>query len=192
MTWNFQAGNCSTLIFGRAIMVLKLGSLISPFKNTDQEFQKTQKKNERLKIELANERQIILELKAKMSDVGEVRSSNMELIDQLQKAKAAIEKLSAIRDRQKTQIDVSLGNTSQHHSITRGRLFYSFVKELKAELKLCSHAATDDRETLQTQLLSLTSDLKTTKMALDETIKREKQVRILLRPIRENAICKQY
>ena len=42
-----------------------------------------------------------------MSDVGEVRSSNMELIDQLQKAKAAIEKLSAIRDRQKTQIDVS-------------------------------------------------------------------------------------
>ena len=70
-------------------------------------FQKTQKKNERLKIELANERQIILELKAKMSDVGEVRSSNMELIDQLQKAKAAIEKLSAIRDRQKTQIDVS-------------------------------------------------------------------------------------
>ena len=62
-------------------------------------------------------------------------------------------------------------------------MFYSFVKELKAELKLCSHAATDDRETLQTQLLSLTSDLKTTKMALDETIKREKQVRILLRPI---------
>ena len=58
---------------------------------------------------MANERQIILELKAKMSDVGEVRSSNMELIDQLQKAKAAIEKLSAIRDRQKTQIDVSLG-----------------------------------------------------------------------------------
>ena len=56
---------------------------------------------------MANERQIILELKAKMSDVGEVRSSNMELIDQLQKAKAAIEKLSAIRDRQKTQIDVS-------------------------------------------------------------------------------------
>ena len=42
-----------------------------------------------------------------MSDVGEVRASNMELIDQLQKAKAAIEKLSAIRDRQKTQIDVS-------------------------------------------------------------------------------------
>jgi len=115
--------------------------------------QKTQKKNERLKVELANERQIILELKAKMSDVGEVRASNMELIDQLQKAKAAIEKLSAIRDRQKTQID-----------------------ELKAELKLCSHAATDDRETLQTQLLSLTSDLKTTKMALDETIKREKQL----------------
>ena len=61
---------------------------------------------------MANERQIILELKAKMSDVGEVRSSNMELIDQLQKAKAAIEKLSAIRDRQKTQIDVSLGNAS--------------------------------------------------------------------------------
>ena len=73
----------------------------------NQKFQKTQKKNERLKVELANERQIILELKAKMSDVGEVRASNMELIDQLQKAKAAIEKLSAIRDRQKTQIDVS-------------------------------------------------------------------------------------
>ena len=53
-----------------------------------------------------------------------------------------------------------------------------FIQELKAELKLCSHAATDDRETLQTQLLSLTSDLKTTKMALDETIKREKQVKI--------------
>ena len=73
----------------------------------NKKFQKTQKKNERLKVELANERQIILELKAKMSDVGEVRASNMELIDQLQKAKAAIEKLSAIRDRQKTQIDVS-------------------------------------------------------------------------------------
>jgi len=47
-------------------------------------------------------------------------------------------------------------------------------------LKLCSHAATDDRETLQTQLLSLTSDLKTTKMALDETIKREKTVNIFV------------
>ena len=55
-----------------------------------------------------------------------------------------------------------------------------YFQELKAELKLCSHAATDDRETLQTQLLSLTSDLKTTKMALDETIKREKQVKILV------------
>ena len=79
------------------------------------------------------------------------------------------------------------------YTITRSRLFLSLVKELKAELKLCSHAATDDRETLQTQLLSLTSDLKTTKMALDETIKREKQVRILLRRIHiEYAICKQY
>ena len=49
-------------------------------------------------------------------------------------------------------------------------------QELKAELKLCSHAATDDRDTLQTQLSSMISDLKTTKHALDETIKREKQV----------------
>ena len=59
-----------------------------------------------MKVELANERQIILELKAKMSDVGELRASNMELIDQLEKAKTAVEKLSAIRDRQKQQIQV--------------------------------------------------------------------------------------
>jgi len=113
--------------------------------------QKCQKKNERLKVELANERQIILELKAKMSDVGEVRTSNYELIDQLQKAKDAIERLTAIKEKQRTQID-----------------------ELKTELKLCSHAATDDRETLRTQLKSLTSDLQTSKLALDETIKRER------------------
>lgn len=113
--------------------------------------QKCQKKNERLRIELANERQIILELKAKMSDVGEVRASNMELIDQLTKAKAAIEKLTEIKEKQRAQID-----------------------ELKTELKLCSHAATDDRDTLQTQLKSLTSDLQVSKLALDETIKREK------------------
>ena len=56
-----------------------------------------------MKIELSNERQIILELKAKMSDVGEVRGSNMELISQLEKAKAAVEKLTAIRDNQKCQ-----------------------------------------------------------------------------------------
>jgi len=59
-----------------------------------------------LKIEVANERQIILELKAKMSDVGEVRANNMELIDQLQKAKSAIEKLTQIREKQKSQIEV--------------------------------------------------------------------------------------
>ena len=55
---------------------------------------------------MANERQIILELKAKMSDVGEVRASNMELIDQLTKAKTAIEKLTEIKERQRVQIDV--------------------------------------------------------------------------------------
>ena len=59
-----------------------------------------------MKIEVANERQIILELKAKMSDVGEVRANNMELIDQLQKAKSAIEKLTQIREKQKSQIEV--------------------------------------------------------------------------------------
>jgi len=56
---------------------------------------------------LTNERQIILELKAKMSDIGEVRSSNMELIDQLQKAKTAVEKLSNLRDKQKSHLTVS-------------------------------------------------------------------------------------
>ena len=61
-------------------------------------------------VELANERQIILELKAKMSDVGEVRTSNYELIDQLQKAKDAIERLTAIKEKQRTQIDVCLFN----------------------------------------------------------------------------------
>ena len=70
-------------------------------------FKKCQKKNDRLKIEVANERQIILELKAKMSDVGELRASNMELIDQLEKAKIAVDKLTNIRDKQKTQIQVS-------------------------------------------------------------------------------------
>ena len=45
--------------------------------------------------------------KAKMSDVGEVRASNMELIDQLTKAKAAIEKLTEIKEKQRAQIDVS-------------------------------------------------------------------------------------
>ena len=60
-----------------------------------------------MKIELANERHIILELKAKMADIGEVRSSNMELIDQLQKAKSAVEKLSNLRDKLKSQITVS-------------------------------------------------------------------------------------
>ena len=69
-------------------------------------FKKCQKKNDRLKIEVANERQIILELKAKMSDVGELRASNMELIDQLEKAKIAVDKLTNIRDKQKTQIQV--------------------------------------------------------------------------------------
>ena len=42
-----------------------------------------------------------------MSDVGEVRASNMELIDQLTKAKAAIEKLTEIKEKQRAQIDVS-------------------------------------------------------------------------------------
>jgi len=115
--------------------------------------QKTQKKNDRMKVELANERQIILELKAKMSDVGELRASNMELIDQLEKAKTAVEKLSAIRDRQKTQI-----------------------QELKDELKLSSHSADSERGTLQTHLQALTSDLQTTKKALDDAIAREKML----------------
>ena len=55
---------------------------------------------------MANERQIILELKAKMADVGELRASNMELIDQLEKAKIAVDKLTNIRDKQKAQIQV--------------------------------------------------------------------------------------
>lgn len=59
-----------------------------------------------MKMELSNERQLILELKAKMSDIGEVRSSNMELIDQLQKAKIAVEKLTNFRDKQKFQLTV--------------------------------------------------------------------------------------
>lgn len=115
--------------------------------------QKCQKKNERMKMELSNERQLILELKAKMSDIGEVRSSNMELIDQLQKAKIAVEKLTNFRDKQKFQLT-----------------------EMRDELKLSSHSATSDRETLHTQLLALTSDLKTTKLALDDIIKRERML----------------
>ena len=73
-----------------------------------------------MKVELANERQIILELKAKMSDVGELRASNMELIDQLEKAKTAVEKLSAIRDRQKQQIQVEQRVFSTNLSIISG------------------------------------------------------------------------
>ena len=103
-----------------------------------------------------------------MSDVGEVRTSNMELIDQLTKAKAAIEKLTEIKEKQRAQIDVSW---------TLWWKIYRLFQELKTELKLCSHAATDDRDTLQTQLKSLTSDLQVSKLALDETIKREKTVR---------------
>ena len=57
-------------------------------------------------MELSNERQIILELKAKLSDIGEVRANNMELIDQLERAKVAIEKLTTIREKQKLQIEV--------------------------------------------------------------------------------------
>lgn len=106
-----------------------------------------------------------------MSDVGEVRASNMELIDQLTKAKTAIEKLTEIKERQRVQIDVC-------NSACQYDFYKTYLQELKTELKLCSHAATDDRETLQTQLKSLTSDLQTSKLALDETIKREKSVRV--------------
>lgn len=49
---------------------------------------------------------------------------------------------------------------------------------MRDELKLSSHSATSDRETLHTQLLALTSDLKTTKLALDDIIKRERMVRL--------------
>ena len=120
-----------------------------------------------MKVELANERQIILELKAKMSDVGELRASNMELIDQLEKAKTAVEKLSAIRDRQKTQIQVQI--------LDKKFVLFS-QKELKEELKLSSHSADSERGTLQTHLQALTSDLQTTKKALDDAIAREKMV----------------
>ena len=48
---------------------------------------------------------------------------------------------------------------------------------MRDELKISTHSATSDRETLQTHLQALTSDLKTTKTALDSTIQREKMVK---------------
>ena len=47
---------------------------------------------------------------------------------------------------------------------------------MKEELKLSSHSADSERGTLQTHLQALTSDLQTTKKALDDAIAREKMV----------------
>nr|XP_009861725.1 coiled-coil domain-containing protein 170 [Ciona intestinalis] len=115
--------------------------------------QKLQRKVERLQHALGDERVKVTQLKAQLAETNELKAVTLEQRRRIDELVTSVGKLSTTKDRQRQKLS-----------------------SLKQNLKMTGEDANLNHERLRTQLDAVTNDNKSTKTALDEVTRREKQL----------------
>lgn len=116
-------------------------------------YKKLSKENDRLRGELANARRLVIELKAEMMDVSNIKLSSLHQNSTIEELQKVVEKLERIKEKQARKL-----------------------AGMKQELDFTEHEANETKSRSEHSIVSMSEELRATKTLLADIQRRDQQL----------------